>query len=33
LSAGGAPAAYGSYDELVHDNPQVDIVYVASRRS
>jgi predicted dehydrogenase len=28
----GAPAAYGSYDELVHD-PQVDIVYVASPHS
>jgi len=28
----GAPTAYGSYDELVHD-PQVDIVYVASPHS
>ena len=28
----GAPAAYGSYDELVHD-PQIDIVYVASPHS
>ena len=28
----GAPTAYGSYDELVHD-PQVDIVYIASPHS
>ena len=28
----GAPTAYGSYDELVHD-PHVDIVYVASPHS
>ena len=28
----GAPAVYGSYDELVHD-PQIDIVYVASPHS
>ena len=28
----GAPTAYGSYDELVHD-PHVDIVYIASPHS
>jgi len=28
----GAPTAYGSYDELVHD-PQLDIVYIASPHS